>query len=220
MPGAESLAMDQALAAARRQAAARRNSGRTPGWLDADFAGIYLTHALRASPCESVWRDEDHLMMQGPSFAVRDCYRRHGQGRSPTAGTLPDDHLAQRTEPSSPTCWPKAMAARPVAFIDEHLMQWLPRFAGRVTERASTRFYAALAGLTLEDMQQPAADAGRPGRQRVHDEWSQRAGGQALLVLAGCRHRAAPRPFLSPLFCRHFLSVLSCPALAGRKPRC
>ena len=35
-------------------------------------------------------------------------------------------------------------------FIDEHLMQWLPRFAGRVTERASTRFYAALAGLTLQ----------------------------------------------------------------------
>ena len=46
--------------------------------LDADFAGIYLTHALRASPCESVWLDEENLMMQGPSFAVRDCYRRHG----------------------------------------------------------------------------------------------------------------------------------------------
>jgi TorA maturation chaperone TorD len=35
-------------------------------------------------------------------------------------------------------------------FIDEHLMQWLPRFAQRVTQRASTRFYAALAVLTLK----------------------------------------------------------------------
>ena len=60
--------------------------GRVPGHdrpsleddLAADYAGIYLTHALRASPCESVWLDDEKLMMQGPSFAVRDRYRAHG----------------------------------------------------------------------------------------------------------------------------------------------
>jgi len=50
----------------------------TPDDLAADYAAIYLTHGLRASPYESVWLDEDHLIMQGPTFAVREFYKRHG----------------------------------------------------------------------------------------------------------------------------------------------
>ena len=52
--------------------------GSSPDDLAADYAAIYLTYALRASPCESVWLDEDHLVMQGPTFAVREFYKRHG----------------------------------------------------------------------------------------------------------------------------------------------
>ena len=37
------------------------NPRRIDDELAADYAGIYLTHALQASPLESVWRDEDHL---------------------------------------------------------------------------------------------------------------------------------------------------------------
>ena len=36
--------------------------------LAADFAAIYLTHGLSASPYESVWLDEEGLAMQGPMF--------------------------------------------------------------------------------------------------------------------------------------------------------
>jgi TorA maturation chaperone TorD len=46
--------------------------------LAADFADIYLTHGVRASPCESVWLDEDGLAMQAPMFDVREWYRRYG----------------------------------------------------------------------------------------------------------------------------------------------
>lgn len=115
--------------------------------LAADYAGIYLTHALRASPYESVWRDEEKLMMQGPSFAVRDRYRAHGLMAANWRHTA-DDHVTNELAFLSYllSCGDVQEARR---FIDEHLLQWLPNFAERVTARASTRFYAALASLTL-----------------------------------------------------------------------
>ena len=59
----------------------------------ADYADIYLTNGYGASPHESVWLDEDHLMRQEPMFQVRAYYQRHGL----TAGnwqTRPEDHLS------------------------------------------------------------------------------------------------------------------------------
>lgn len=138
--------MEQALAVIR-QAGAEEQAALQDD-LDADFAGIYLTHAPRASPCESVWLDEENLMMQGPSFAVRDCYRRHGLSVA-NWRHIADDHLANELAFVA-YLLAKGHGGEARRFIDEHLMQWLPRFAGRVTERASTRFYAALAGLTLQ----------------------------------------------------------------------
>ena len=138
--------MEQALAVIRQVGAEEQAALQDD--LDADFAGIYLTHALRASPCESVWLDEENLMMQGPSFAVRDCYRRHGLSVA-NWRHIADDHLANELAFVA-YLLAKGHGGEASRFIDEHLMQWLPRFAGRVTERASTRFYAALAGLTLQ----------------------------------------------------------------------
>ncbi|WP_153161356.1 molecular chaperone [Zoogloea sp. 1C4] len=115
--------------------------------LAADYAGIYLTHALRASPCESVWRDEEKLMMQGPAFAVRERYRAHGLMAVDWRRTA-DDHVSNELAfLSYLLSRGEGLEAR--HFIEEHLLQWLPDFAERVTARASTRFYAALASLTL-----------------------------------------------------------------------
>jgi len=141
----ELQAMEQALSAlfTQRQEAPRRTDDR----LAADFAGIYLTHAFQASPCESVWLDEDHLMMQAPTFEVREAYRRHGmqvQGWR----RMPDDHLSHELafvafllEADEP-----AAAAE---FLDQHLMRWLPGFAARVAQRSRSDVYGALALLTL-----------------------------------------------------------------------
>jgi len=117
--------------------------------LAADYADIYLTHGYGASPHESVWLDEDHLMRQEPMFQVRAWYARHGL----TTGdwrNRPDDHLALQLQflahlfalEQGDTL---AEAAR---FMDEHLLRWLPRFARRVAERCRTLFFAALALLT------------------------------------------------------------------------
>lgn len=119
--------------------------------LAADYAGIYLTHSLRASPCESVWRDEEKLMMQAPAFAVRERYRAHGLMAANWRRTA-DDHVSNELAfLSYLLSRGEGLEAR--HFIEEHLLQWLPDFAERVTARASTRFYAALASLTLHVIQ-------------------------------------------------------------------
>ncbi len=116
--------------------------------LAADYADIYLTHALKASPYESVWRDEDHLMMQGPTFAVRAVYRRHGMA-VPGWRAMPDDHLAHELDFIAHLL-DQGDAAEARQFLDLHLLTWLPAFAGRVAQRARTTVYAGLATLTLE----------------------------------------------------------------------
>ncbi len=139
-------AMGQAL-----QALAARNQAGDPRLDDelaVDYAAIYLTHALRASPCESVWLDEDHLMWQGPTFAVRAFYSRHGMGVNDWR-EMPDDHLSHEL------AFIAALLARGEFgaahdFLTQHLLAWLPAFAARVAQRAGTQVYAALAVLTAQ----------------------------------------------------------------------
>jgi len=123
--------------------------------LAVDFAAIYLTHALRASPHESVWRDEDHLMLQEPTFAVRAFYRRHGVQVADWR-QRPDDHLATELEFIA-LLLERGELKEAARFLRAHLLVWLPSFAARVSQRAATPFYAALAGLTLAACESCAA---------------------------------------------------------------
>jgi TorA maturation chaperone TorD len=119
--------------------------------LAVDYAAIYLTGAYGASPCESVWLDDDHLACQGPMFALRQLYAEAGLAAADWR-RQPDDHLVlqllylahvlRRAEE------PDALR-RLTAMMDEHLLRWLPDFAGRVADRCELPFFAVLAGLTL-----------------------------------------------------------------------
>jgi TorA maturation chaperone TorD len=117
--------------------------------LAADYADIYLNFGLRASPCESVWLDQDNLAMQGPMFAVRDCYRRHGLAvedwRKRTDDHLVNElrfvaHLIESEE--------EGHIREAARFMDDHLLRWIDQFASRVAQRAATRLYAGLALVT------------------------------------------------------------------------
>jgi TorA maturation chaperone TorD len=123
--------------------------------LAADYAAIYLTHALRASPHESVWRDEDHLMLQAPTFAVRAFYQRHGMQVADWRAR-PDDHLSTELEFIA-LLLERGELKEAARFLKSHLLTWLPEFAARVSQRAATPFYAALAGLTLTACENCAA---------------------------------------------------------------
>ena len=142
--------------------------------LAADFAAIYLTHSFGASPCESVWRDDDSLAMQQPMFDVRERYARYGL-EVPDWRKRSDDHLvfqlqfvATLLEDARPSALSDA-----ASFLDTHTLRWLPDFADRVATRANTPFYATLAVLTacyldeLRDMLAEILDAPRPDPQQL-----------------------------------------------------
>ena len=117
--------------------------------LAADYADIYLTYGLRASPNESVWLDEDNLAMQAPMFEVRALYQRHGL-QVPNWRQRADDHLVHELQFLAHLLDPDTgdTLGEAAAFLDEHLLLWLPDFAARVAQRCATPFYAGLAAVT------------------------------------------------------------------------
>lgn len=118
--------------------------------LAAEYAAIYLTGAYGASPCESVWTDDDHLVCQDAMFQWRDILGSVGLVAADWR-TRADDHLVFQLlylghavrRAASPDDW------RAIAHVlDEHTLRWLPDFAARVAARSASPFYAALAVLT------------------------------------------------------------------------
>ncbi len=120
--------------------------------LAADYAAIYLTHAYRVSPAESVWRDEEGLERQGPMFSVRSWYRHYGV-KAPDWRIRADDHLVNELQflallvRDAQDFDGLRQAAR---FLREHPLVWVKEFAGRVVQRCRTPFYAATALMTVD----------------------------------------------------------------------
>ncbi len=138
--------------------------------LAVDYADIYLNHAIRASPYESVWRDEESLERQLPMFEVREHYRRHGLA-APDWRNRADDHLVLQLHFLAHLCSDEETdetlgeAAR---FMDAHLLRWLTLFARRVADHAGTAYFAGVALVTaaycehLRELLARALDLPRP----------------------------------------------------------
>ena len=118
--------------------------------LAADFANIYLLHGYRASPYESVWRDEEQLERQLPMFEISQVYRKHGL-KAANRQTMPDDHLSLQLEFIA-YLFEHAEAETDLLeaaqFMDAHILLWVDEFANRVSSRCMTMFYAGLTVLT------------------------------------------------------------------------
>lgn len=125
--------------------------------LAVDYADIYLNHSLHASPFESVWLDEDHLLQQEPMFQIREWYKRYGL-ETENWRIRSDDHLvlqlqfiATLLDPNSPMPEKNTLQERlqdVTTFMDEHLLLWISDFSNLVSQRCSTDFYASIAVLT------------------------------------------------------------------------
>ena len=139
------------LLAAGLQALPLRPDQRTLDDLAADYAAIYLTYNLRASPFESVWTDPEALTLQESTFQVRDWYRRYGLVAEDWR-LRADDHLVCQLQFVAHLLrvdegQDEALSAA-ARFLDEHLLRWVDGFAMRVVSRCATPFYAGLASLT------------------------------------------------------------------------
>ena len=139
--------------------------------LAVDYAAIYLNHSYRASPCESVWLDEDGLSMQEAMFQVRAEYRRHGLSAADWR-QCPDDHLVCQLEFIAALLRRAGQVeqlAEVADFLDRHLLRWIGAFATRVCAHSETAFYAGLALLTsgyLDGLREQIAQVlGQPRRR-------------------------------------------------------
>jgi putative dimethyl sulfoxide reductase chaperone len=116
--------------------------------LAADYAAIYLNHTLQASPCESVWLDEEGLMRQQPMFQVRTWYEKYGL-HAENWRLRPDDHLVCQLQFIAHLITQDTPSLEHIAqFMDEHILLWIKDFAAKVSHRAATAYYVGLAILT------------------------------------------------------------------------
>jgi putative dimethyl sulfoxide reductase chaperone len=164
--------------------------------LAAEYAAIYLTNAYGASPCESVWTDDDHLVCQTSMFQLRDIYASVGLAATDWR-QRPDDHLVLQLlyvahaarKADSLDDW-RALAR----MLDEHPLRWIHDFASRIATRSSTPFYAELAILTaawldtLRDLLARQLDEPRPSREAVEERLKQPAPvvAQPVAFVPGC----------------------------------
>lgn len=143
--------------------------------LAADYAAIYLTGAYSASPVESVWIDDDHLVCQGPMFAWRALHGAAGLA-PPDWRQRADDHLVLQLqyiahalrEARTPAQW-RTLAD----VLDTHPLRWIDDFAACVAQRAHEPFYVGLAVYTaawvdgLRDVLAQALGEPRPTREEI-----------------------------------------------------
>ena len=144
--------------------------------LAADYADIYLNYTLKASPCESVWLDEDQLTHQEPMFEIRDVYASYGvevenwRKRSDDHLVLQLQFIAMVLNGEKGEFSADQRMQQVAAFLDHHLLLWIDDFSETVSQRCSTSLYAALVKLThayideFRDQLAHLLDQQRPGK--------------------------------------------------------
>lgn len=164
--------------------------------LAAEYAAIYLTGAYGASPCESVWTDDDRLVCQAAMFQLRALYAATGLA-TPDWRQRPDDHLVLQLLYIAHVARNATTADhwRTLAdMLDEHLLRWITDFAGRVAARTSSPFYAGLVVLTatwldtLRNLIARHLDEPRPSRATIEERLQPmgKAAEQTLAFMPGC----------------------------------
>ncbi len=143
--------------------------------LAAEYAAIYLTGAYGASPCESVWLDDDRLVCQQPMFAWRALHVA-ADLEPPDWRRRADDHLVLQLQyiahvlrrAQSIDAW-RALAD----VLDMHTLRWLDEFAARIAARGQIPFYVGLVVYTaawvdgLRDLLAHALGKARPTREAI-----------------------------------------------------
>ena len=122
-----------------------------------DYTRLFIgPFKLPCPPWESVYRSQARLLMQDAADDVRRVYAAVGLSVEAT-GMMPDHvgvelhFLALLSETADSNDDPHSEIARlKQAFLNDHLLQWIPQFAADMEAAAETDFYRALARVTVE----------------------------------------------------------------------
>ena len=152
--------------------------------LAADYANIYLNHGIQASPEESVWLDDDHLICQDSMFQVRSWLERYGL-QAENWRIRPDDHLVYQLKFIAHLLSQKEEPLEEAGhFMDEHLLRWIGDFSQRVVQRCDTPYFAGLALLTdaycdeLRDLIASITGQPRPLPEEIEERMNNKAANQ------------------------------------------
>lgn len=143
---------------------------RTRTELAVDFARLFVVRrrSTRTAPYpnESVHTSEEHLVMDRARDEVRALYRAEGL-RASDAARLGEDHIALELEFMQVGAQRAAAAYDEgdgeelrrlldvqAAFLDEHLLNWVPSFAATMEQVARTGFYRGLAKLLVAHLRE------------------------------------------------------------------
>ena len=124
-----------------------------------EYASLFLGVGPKTvSLCESVYRSASGLLYQSPLLEVQQSYRETGMAKSDRYHE-PDDHIAVELSYMARLCEMTQEAARAEreqalrylrlqqAFLEAHLLRWIPLFSQHLIAAASSGFYRAMAHL-------------------------------------------------------------------------
>ena len=145
--------------------------------LAADYADAYLNHGFRAAPTGSVWMTEDHLERQQPMFDVREWYAHYGLS-VPDWRLRSDDHLVHELQfvVHLLQLGTEDALTDAAAFLDAHVLPWVPDFCKVVAARARQPFLAGVGLVTramLDGLREDLAQATGREREIVLHLWAQ-----------------------------------------------
>ena len=112
-----------------------------------------------APPWESIYRDVEHLHFSEETLEVRNAYRKYNLVHK-NLGREPDDHIGleldflhklsemakEKAESVDETGLAEILQDQ-MAFLDEHLLKWVPEWTKDVVRSADTEFYRGMAQL-------------------------------------------------------------------------
>lgn len=142
--------------------AASRSDGEEEAALIRDYDRLFVgPYRLLAPPYESVYRTEEGLLFEEPTFQVRAAYQAFGLA-APRLNREPDDHIGLEFSFLSQLCaraldaldaqdeftLDTALAAQN-AFLRDHLLVWGPACLRAAHQHGETAFYRGTAALGL-----------------------------------------------------------------------
>ena len=120
--------------------------------LAVDYAATFLAagsaEGAAALPCESVYTSPKRIFMQEAWEQVSRLYAEKGLGKDEASSDLMEDHVALEL---AFMAWliENGTVQEQKAFLENHLLNWLPAFAADVEQYGRTPFYKAATKITL-----------------------------------------------------------------------